>query len=394
MQGDKVCDAPSAARRPSRGVDTPSGLSDGASMTKTPDVWLLYGANGYTGALIAEEAARRGMRPILAGRREEPVRALAERLGFESRVFPLDDAAALRRALGGVQAILLAAGPFSATSEPVRRACLAGGVHYLDITGEIDVLEACRRDGDAAARAGVTLLPGVGFDVVPTDCLAASLHARLPTPTHLRLAIHSRAGASAGTAKTMLDGLVRGGAGMVRRGGQLVGVPVAYETRIIPFPDKPRFAVTVPWGDLATAHLSTGIPNIEVYFTASRRQVQALRAVAVAQPILRLPGVPGLLAKLIGRTIRGPGPERRARARTSLWGSVSDATGAEVQGALETLEGYHLTMLTAVTCMERVLQGKTRPGMQTPSQAFGADFIAQIPGCRLEVPVSAAVSAA
>src|SRR5206468_1467866 len=121
--------------------------------------WLLYGATGYTGKKIAQQAVRQGLRPILAGR-GDGVRRVAAELGLPARVFGLDDAAAVRTGLDGVHAVLHCAGPFSATAAPMIEACLATGAHYLDITGEIAVFEfAASRDADALKR-GVVLCPG------------------------------------------------------------------------------------------------------------------------------------------------------------------------------------------------------------------------------------------
>src|SRR3954451_12448817 len=132
--------------------------------------WIIYGANGYTGELIAREAVRRGHRPILGGRNASTIDALARELGCESRLFGLDDSGGVAAALQNVALVLHCAAPFVLTSAPMVDACLRAGAHYLDITGEISVFEAIvRRDAEAKAR-GVTLLPGVGFDVVPTDC--------------------------------------------------------------------------------------------------------------------------------------------------------------------------------------------------------------------------------
>ena len=164
---------------------------------------LIYGANGYTGELVAEEAVRRGLRPLLAGRNAEEIEALAARLELDSRIFGLDDPAALARGLEGVAAVLHCAGPFIWTSKPMIAACLAAQAHYLDITGEIGVFESVQRRADQARDAGVALIPGVGFDVVPTDCLAARLAAALPNATHLTLAFTSEGGStSPGTMKT------------------------------------------------------------------------------------------------------------------------------------------------------------------------------------------------
>src|SRR5690606_35660895 len=172
---------------------------------RTMSDFLLYGANGYTGRLILERALAEGLRPLLAGRNAEEIGALAVRHGLESSVFPLDDARALEAALRETRVVLLAAGPFSRTSGPVVEACLRAGAHYLDITGEIGVFEAiAARDAEARA-AGVALLPGVGFDVVPTDCLAAHLKRRLPPATRLALAFQGAGGVSRGTALTAVE---------------------------------------------------------------------------------------------------------------------------------------------------------------------------------------------
>ena len=147
---------------------------------------LIYGATGYTGRLIAKAASDKGARPILAGRNLDKVKRVAEPLGLSARTFDLGDPARIDAAVKDVSVVLCAAGPFSATSRPVADACLRNRVHYLDITGEIDVFEAlAARDAEAQAR-GVVLLPGVGFDVVPSDCLAAHLKRRLPDANDLR----------------------------------------------------------------------------------------------------------------------------------------------------------------------------------------------------------------
>lgn len=221
--------------------------------------WLLYGANGYTGRLIAREALRRGEHPILAGRNAREIESMARALSLEPRIFALDRLPG--DALDGVTAILLAAGPFAHTSEPMLRACMEKGAHYLDITGEIAVFESIFARDTEIRAAGIAAIPGVGFDVVPTDCLAARLHARLPAAMQLSLAIYSRGGSiSAGTMKTMIEGIPSGGA--IRRDGAIVRVPAAWDVREIPFSCGQRTAVTIPWGDVSTAFRTTGIPTV------------------------------------------------------------------------------------------------------------------------------------
>jgi short subunit dehydrogenase-like uncharacterized protein len=200
--------------------------------------WMIYGANGYTGGLAARVAKDRNFSPVLAGRHAGHIRRLARELGFESRVFDLADAAVAATKLEGVAAVLHCAGPFSATSRPMLAACLRAGTHYLDITGEIAVLEDIHSRSQEIKEAGIVAIPGVGFDVVPTDCLAAMLKRELASATHLKLAFKPRYGKlSPGTAKTMFEGLPEGG--RIRENGRIVKVPSAYKVETIPFTREP-----------------------------------------------------------------------------------------------------------------------------------------------------------
>jgi len=334
--------------------------------------WMVYGANGYTGELIAEVAHRRGLTPILAGRREDAVKRVADRFGMKYRVFTLDDPAEVAKQFADVEAVLLAAGPFSKTSKPAVDACIAAKTHYLDITGEMAVFEACHaRDAEAKA-AGVVLMPGVGFDVVPSDCLALALKEALPTATSLELAFCGDGAPSKGTAKTMLENIGAGGA--IRKDGVITPVPTSWRTQEIPFRDRARTCVTIPWGDVSTAFYSTGIPNIIVYTYMPAR---ARRFTKVARPLLPLLGwnpIQRALAKQIEKRVKGSDPQTRAAGRSQLWGRVTDDAGATAQGTLVTMEGYRLTAEASVESTVRLLAG-TRSGALTPSMGFGSRFI-------------------
>ena len=344
----------------------------------TAPAWLIYGANGYTGELIAREAARRGMKPILAGRHRPAVEALAHELGLESRIFPADDATVLANGLKDCQLVLHCAGPFSHTARPMIDACLLTHTHYLDITGEIAVFEMAAAYDAVAKLANIRLLPGVGFDVVPTDCLAAQLKAQLPTATHLTLALRGLGVMSRGTTLTGLEGMAAGGT--VRRAGKLTPVPTAWKTRYIDFGDG-RGAVptiTVPWGDVATAYYTTGIPNIEVYMAFKRRQL--LQLSRYFSWLLGSPIAQSYFRSQVKLMPRGPTAEQRARSTSTTWGEVCDDSGRVVTGRLTTPDGYSLTVLTALAIVEQTLGGRYPIGFQTPAQAYGADFILTIPG--------------
>jgi short subunit dehydrogenase-like uncharacterized protein len=348
--------------------------------------FLLYGANGYTGRLIAREAVVRGLRPILAGRNAEAVEKLARQLGLEHRIFSLDDAAATRGGLEGVQAVLHCAGPFARTAKPMIDGCLERRVHYLDITGEISVFESLAARDTEAMAAGILLLPGAGFDVVPSDCLAAHLHQRLPTAKRLTLAFQGIGRYSRGTATTILENLHRGG--VVRRGGVLTSVPTAWGTREIDFGQGPTLAVTIPWGDVSTAYRSTGIGDIEVYTATSRRQLRMMRLSRHFGWLLRSSLVQNYLKRRIQAGPPGPSDEERTRGKTYLWGEVEDEQGRRMVSRLRGPEGYTFTMLTALAAVTRVLNGDAPAGFQTPSLAYGPDFVLEVPGVeRMDEPV-------
>lgn len=342
---------------------------------------LIYGANGYTGRLIVEECVRRGMRPILAGRRGAPLTGLAASHGLDVRVALLDDPAALQKMLFGVRVVLHAAGPFFRTSKPMVQACLASGAHYLDITGEIAVFEGCKAQHDKAKAAGIVILPGVGFDVIPTDCLAARLSEQLRGASLLELAFAGGGGFSRGTLKTMMLGAPQGGA--IRRDGRIVRVPAAWKTQTIPFRDRPRTAVTIPWGDVSTAHWSTKIPNIHTYLALPPAAVRSMRIMRALSPLLAVPFVQRLVESQIDQRVDGPSAAQRATARMQIWGRATHADGRLVEGTAETPEGYRLTAIAAVESASRVLNSPPPAGYHTPSSAFGSGFLETLPECEI-----------
>lgn len=350
-------------------------------MTK-PDLdktWMIYGVNGYTGRLCAEEALRRGLRPVVAGRNQERVSRAAKELGLTCRVFDLKNHDAAVEGLQGITAVLNCAGPFSATARPFLDACATAGVHYLDVTGEISVFEYVHHHSDRWKQAGIVALPGVGFDVVPTDCMAAMLKEALPEATHLRLAFKSKRGKlSPGTTKTMIESLSSGSA--VRRNGVVVNTTAGACVAMIPYADQPVLSVAIPWGDVSTAFHSTGIPNIEVYTTIPKSQRGLLSWVNRFSFLFRLEVMQNLLKRLVERNVVGPDESERNRDTVNLYGDVADSSGHRLAMTMQTPNGYSLTFDAAVSSMERVLAGDIAPGAQTPSLAFGNTFVLGLKG--------------
>jgi short subunit dehydrogenase-like uncharacterized protein len=344
---------------------------------------LIYGANGYTGQLIVEESVRRGLRPLLGGRRVEPLTPIAAAHGLETRVAALDDDAGMQALLAGVRVVLHCAGPFFRTSAAMVRACLHSGTHYLDITGEIAVFEACKAQHAAAQAKGIIVMPGVGFDVVPTDCLAARLAEALPGAQLLELAFAGGGGFSRGTLKTMVLGSPQGGA--IRRDGRITRVPAGWKTQAIPFRDKTRNAVTIPWGDVSTAFWSTRIPNIHTYLAVPPSAGRMMTVMRLLSPLIALPFLQRIIERQIDARVSGPSASVRASARMRVWGRVTHADGRTREGTAETPEGYRLTALSAVESARRVLDAPPSAGYHTPSSAFGARFLDTLPECDVEL---------
>ena len=348
--------------------------------------WMIYGANGYTGELIAREAKRQGMAPVLAGRSRAKIIALACELKLPSKAFRLEAASTIAEALRGVRLVLNCAGPFSKTADPLLRACLAAKAHYLDITGEIDVLEGAHRyDADAKA-AGVVLCPGAGFDVVPTDCIALMLKKALPEATELALGFElSGRGLSAGTAKTLVEGLGR--SGKFRRGGRIVDCPLGRGLRRIDFGRGAKLAMPIPWGDVASAFYTTGIPDITVFTPVSPLSLAIVQAATAIGPLLRSPRLQNWLVKKIEKDVRGPDVSTRNANPSWVWGEAKDAHGGSLAIRIVTLNGYSLTVYSSLGVAQHLMSNACPPGCWTPAGLIGENFILSLPGTsKLDLP--------
>jgi short subunit dehydrogenase-like uncharacterized protein len=338
---------------------------------------LIYGATGFTGGLIANHALASGLRPILGARDSSKLSALASRLQLEGHSFSLNDRQGIDDALADVDVVLHAAGPFSATAEPMLDACIRTKTHYLDITGEIDVIEACAARDEEGKAAGIAVVPAVGFDVVPTDCLAAHILSRSPNATQLTLAIALQTRPSRGTLKTGLENVASGP--LVRRSGNVVELTEPIR-RDISFGYGDRPTVSISWGDVATAFYSTKIPDITVVF----EETGALKAISRMGPMLRrllsATSLRSVMRWLIDQAPAGPNQSQRDAGYARIVAEVCDVEGNIMRSRLETPEPYLLTAQTAVSAASKVSEGLVAPGFHTPSQAFGRDFIMEFAG--------------
>jgi short subunit dehydrogenase-like uncharacterized protein len=339
------------------------------------DKVFIYGAYGYTGKIIVDVATQKGYKPIIGGRNKELTTALAQQYGLQSEILSVEDYNQWNRVLSEVDLLINCAGPFALTVEHIVPLCLRNKVHYLDITGEIEVFSYIASLDKEARSSNVVLMPGVGFDVVPTDCLSAKLKERLPDGDNLVLAFQGNSGISRGTALSMARRYHNGG--MIRQNGKLVSVPIAHEVKEIEFGDKNRLFMTIPWGDVYTAYYTTGIPNIKVFTGVTRKTLDSLLRFKKFKWAAKTVLVQWMMRKIIRSKVKGPSIENRQTKLTYLWGQITNKEGRSITLEMQTMESYQLTAYTAVRAAELVLDGNIEPGYRTPAGAFGSNFIDQ-----------------
>ncbi|TWT04370.1 hypothetical protein FQV26_15645 [Planococcus sp. CPCC 101016] len=337
--------------------------------------WMIYGANGYTGELIAREAVSRGMSPVLGGRSADKIRPLAEELSLEFKAFPLDEHAAEH--LQNIELVLHCAGPFQVTSKPMIQACLSSKTDYLDITGEISVFEHTHSQHALAQKQGIILCSGVGFDVVPTDCIALKLKEEMPDALELALGFDSDSGISPGTFKTMIQGL--GSGSMRRREGNLEAVPLGKQHRNIDFGRGSRSAMGIPWGDVSTAFYTTGIPNISAWIPMPKPQVYGTRLMGAVLSLLASDWVKKKLEKQVENRIKGPDSEDRSKSPAYIWGEAKNLKGVVKVARIKTANVYDLTVYGSLEIVSRLLVENIEGGYYTPAGLFGPALVENLP---------------
>ena len=324
---------------------------NGACATSPAGSWMLYGAAGYTGALIAQHAGERGHRPVLAGRTAQAVTALAERLDLPHRAVALDDPAALNAALAGVDLVLNAAGPFLHTAAPLAEACLRSGVHYLDIGNELQVFCTIYDLDHRAQQAGVTIMPGVGFGVVATNCLARHVSDAVGGAAILQIATRAAtAQQGPGVAATRQQNMPYGG--WIRQAGRLEPRSLGSGIIRIMLPDGPCLMMPLPTGDLEAAFQATGAADITAYAAAPGDP-------AAGDPQASDPAPPAY--------------------RSFGWAQATGPGGATAAAWLHSGESYAFTAAASIRAVEETLARSLR-GAFSPAAAFGADFALTIPG--------------
>jgi short subunit dehydrogenase-like uncharacterized protein len=327
---------------------------------------LLYGANGYTGRLIAEQWPSGTHKLIVAGRSADKVKKVGQELEWPYRVFGLNEPMAIEEGLADIDLVINAAGPFSRTAKPLVEACLARKTHYVDITGEVEVFETLQSYHEQAEAQGIVILPGAGFDVVPTDVVASALKGKMPGAKSLTLAIASFGTTiSHGTLSTAVSQL--GEKGSVRKDHKLVPEAVGEEGRYFEFGDKKRFAMSIPWGDISTAYWSTGIPNIRVFMATPPSTYKKMKWQWLFNPILKWSWVKKRIQKYVDQNVSGPTEKQRQEGFARVYGEVTDSVGNQLSMQLESPEPYAFTASSAIWFANHILNHPSRSGYFTPS---------------------------
>lgn len=353
---------------------------------------VIYGAYGYTGKLIVDQAVKAGLQPRLAGRDANKLKLLGDETGLQWTACDIDDSHALQQLLEPATLVLHCAGPFHRTVKQMADACIATGTHYLDITGEIEVFEYLAGRSEEARAAGVMLLPGVGFDVVPTDCMAAHLKSRLPDAKELILAFSGGGGISRGTLLTMIDNL--GEPGAIRKNGKITPVPTAYDVIDVNFGPQAMeesgrektACMTIPWGDVSTAFHTTGIPDIRVYTAVPAKTIRNMRLTRYLGWLLRREVIRNLARNKVKSGKPGPSGSSRDASKTFVWGRASNDDGHIVEARMVGPNGYAFTAMSAVAAAKRVLGNDVTPGFRTPAMQFGANFVLTLGVEREDLP--------
>lgn len=337
---------------------------------------IIYGAYGYSAKLILENLAKKEIKPMLAGRDEYKLRKVANDYDCDYVVFDLENDEVIKKNLEDYHTLLNCAGPFKFTAEKLMDACLETQTNYLDITGEIPVLENAWKYNEQAKEKEITILSAVGFDVIPTDCLAAKLKEQMPDAVSLKLGFEGKgAKMSRGTNLTTLEMINEDG--KIRRDGKIISVPVGELTYEIKN-DKIEFqGIAIPWGDVSTAYHSTGIPNIEVYLGLPRAAFASRRLLTFGKDLLGINSLKEFLKKQISKRMTGPSDYERHKASMIVWGEVSNEKNEKHFEAYRFIEGYELTGRGAAEATLKVLNNEVKKGVQTPSLAFGYKFMDQ-----------------
>ena len=319
-----------------------------------------------------EHALDKGLQPVIAGRNPSTIESMARFYGLEWKTAQVDDSEQLRDLTATATILLNAAGPFALTSAPIIDACIDTRTHYLDIAGEAAVIQAASEWDKDARRRGTMIMPGVGFEVVASDCLAAYVAEQLPDAVSLKIGFDKSFPTSLGSIKNTIE--MSGKGALLRRDGWILSVPSGPQISYFDYGHGPQPSVSCSFGDVCTAFFSTGIPNVETYMRATLPVLGLVVADQFWGWLTASPAMQSFLKSQADMFGRNPTPDERADGWGVLVAEARDANGKCVSARMNTGDVYTFTAQSAVGVAEMCLAGNLRPGFHTPSQLYGPDF--------------------
>lgn len=329
---------------------------------------LVYGAAGYMGQLFLKTIQHEGIEIVVGARKRFNT-------NVPIRVFSLDTKAEIVQHIQDVKLVINLAGPFKNTAKPLVEACIENGTHYIDIAGEFPELEAVYAYNDVAQKAGVMLMPGAGFGVVPTDLVANLAKHRLPDAIQLKIGYITNGGASRGTLKTVLADINKEGV-VLENGAYNKALP-AFKSFTLSVNDKQHQLVYNPWrADLFSARISTGIQNIETYANFPGFVVKMMHG-----KLLWLRDF--LLKRLINLLPIGPSEKQLNKGNTVCYAEVSNAKGEQATARIEGPEAYVFTAYTLMAIAKKIINDDYKSGYQTPA-LYGTELLEGIPKITIE----------
>ena len=360
---------------------------------------VVYGATGTTGTLVAEELHRRGFDLVLAGRDRGRLAGLAEKLdGLPIRLAPVHDADGLAAAVEGATVVVSCAGPFLVVGEPVLRAAIAAGAHYLDVTGEQAFMrEAYERYDSRARKAGVTAVPGFAFEVALGDWAAARAAALVRTAAKagedepidevsVGYAI-ARFRPSAAAVQSAIGTLARPGVGWQADRGEPAAPGSRARTFAFPPPFGTREAVRFPSGEVVTVPRHVAARRVETYLAwgdGSPVARVAARAAGLVGPLLPLLAASPLGALVRARAGGAPPPDAAERS-ASRFAIVAEASHRfhRSRVSLSGSDLYGVSVSIVAEGVSHLMGAAARPssGVLAPSQLMDpAEALAQLVG--------------
>lgn len=317
---------------------------------------LLYGATGYTGKIIAERAKELNLDFDIAGRDQDKLLSVANKLNVGYHVFGVDDQDAWQEALKDKHVLINAAGPFALTARQAMEACLKAGVHYLDISAELDTYQLAESLDQEAKAAGIQIISGAGL-FVSYDALVVHLSKLIAEPEYLSVGFRHYGGFSKGSvlsSKNIADLGI-----LIRKNGDIIHNPHP-ESKTFSFGEQQVECIPTPLGGIILSYKSTGIPNIEEYFS-------------LKLPVNELPDLTA------GNLHGGPTKEERAAGRNGISAEITGRDGKVVKAYVDAPSGYDLTPLSVVAIAHRILKEDFKTGYQSPGSAYGEEILNDIP---------------